>query len=186
MDMAESHVVSALANKRAEIAGMIARTQQQLGQFRADLVHLDATIHLFVPAMEPETIPAKRIRQSDLWFERGELSRSVLDALRRAAAPIRAPDLVRAVMIDNGLDPADRASFVHVQWKVRDPLRVKLTYGRRAKRLHQYPACGGQGSGGRVQSLDRLFRPCDGEVDHLDLLGQHCQLNLSSPSFRQF
>jgi hypothetical protein len=50
MDMAESHVVSALANKRAEIAGMIARAQQQLGQFRADLVHLDATIRLFAPA----------------------------------------------------------------------------------------------------------------------------------------
>jgi hypothetical protein len=61
--MAESHVVSALVNKRAEIAGMIARTEQQLGQFRADLVHLD-----------------ERIRQSDLWFEQGELSRRVLDA----------------------------------------------------------------------------------------------------------
>jgi hypothetical protein len=35
--MAESHVVSALVNKRAEIAGMIARTERQLGQFRADL-----------------------------------------------------------------------------------------------------------------------------------------------------
>ena len=45
--MAESHVVSALVNKRAEIAGMITRTEQQLGQFRADLVHLDATIRLF-------------------------------------------------------------------------------------------------------------------------------------------
>jgi hypothetical protein len=122
MDMAESHVVSALANKRAEIAGMIARAQQQLGQFRADLVHLDATIRLFTPAMEPETIPPKRIRQSDLWFEPGGLSRRVLDALRRAGAPIRAPDLVRAVMIDTGLDPADRASFVGVQWKVRDTL----------------------------------------------------------------
>ena len=38
------------------------------------------------------------------------------------AAPIRAPDLVGAVMIDTGLDPADRTSFVHVQWKVRDTL----------------------------------------------------------------
>jgi len=56
--MAESHVVSALVNKRAEIAGMIARTEQQLGQFRADLVHLDATIRLFAPGMEPQTIPA--------------------------------------------------------------------------------------------------------------------------------
>jgi len=119
--MAESHVVSALVNKRAEIAGMIARTEQQLGQFRADLVHLDATIRLFAPGMEPKTIPAKRIRQSDLWFEQGELSRRVLDALRRAGEPIRAPDLVKAVM-NKGLDPADRPSFARVQWKIRDTL----------------------------------------------------------------
>ena len=121
--MAENRAVSALANKRAEIAGMIARAQQQIGRFRADLAHVDATIRLFAPAMEPETIPAKRIRQSDLRFEPGGLSRRVLDALRRAGAPIRAPDLVRAVMIDNGLDPADRADFAHVQWKVRDTLK---------------------------------------------------------------
>jgi hypothetical protein len=36
--MAESHVASALVNKRAEIAGMITRTEQQLGQFRADVL----------------------------------------------------------------------------------------------------------------------------------------------------
>ena len=120
--MAESLVVWALVNKRAEIAGMIARTEQQLGQFRADLVHLDATIRLFAPGMEPQTIPAKRIRQSDLWFEQGELSRRVLDALRRAGEPIRAPDLVKAVMIDKGLDPADRPTFARVQWKIRDTL----------------------------------------------------------------
>jgi hypothetical protein len=120
--MAESHFVSALVNKRAEIAGMIARTEQQLGQFRADLVHLDATIRLFAAGREPQTIPAKRIRQSDLWFEQGELSRRVLDALRRAGEPIRAPDLVKAVMIDKGLDPADRPTFARVQWKIRDTL----------------------------------------------------------------
>jgi hypothetical protein len=122
MDMAESHVVSALVNKRAEIAGMIARTQQQLDKFRADLGHLDAILRLFAPTVKPETIPAKRIRRADPLFEHGELSRRVLDALRRAGAPILAPDLVRSVMIDNGLDPADRASVTRVQWKVRDTL----------------------------------------------------------------
>ena len=73
--MAGSHVV---VSKRAEIAGLIAQTQQQLGQFCADLAHVDATIRLFAPAIKPETIPARRIRQSDLLFERGELSRRVL------------------------------------------------------------------------------------------------------------
>jgi len=85
--MEERHGVSALVNIRAEIAGMIARAEQQLGQFRADLVHLDAAIRLFAPRMEPKLIPAKRIRQSDLWFEQGELPRCVLDALRRADEP---------------------------------------------------------------------------------------------------
>ena len=120
--MAESHVVSALVNKRAEVAGIIARTEQQLGQFRADLVHLDATLRLFAPELEPKMIPSKTIRQSDRWFERGELSRRVLDALRRAGEPIRATNVVRTVMIDKGLDPADRPSFARVQWKVRNTL----------------------------------------------------------------
>ena len=77
--MAESHVVSALVAKRAEIAGVIAQTERQPGQFRADLVHLDATLRLFAPGLEPKTIPAKRIRQSDLWFEQGELLLAVAE-----------------------------------------------------------------------------------------------------------
>ena len=60
--MAESHVVSALVNKRAEVTGIIARTELQLAQLRADLVHLDAAIRSFVPEIEPKAIPAKRIR----------------------------------------------------------------------------------------------------------------------------
>ena len=47
--MAETHVVSALVDKRAELAGQITRFEQQLGQFRADLTHVDATIRLFAP-----------------------------------------------------------------------------------------------------------------------------------------
>src|SRR5271170_903767 len=39
------------------------------------------------------------------------------------------------------------------------PHQIKLTFGRRAKRLHQYPACGGWGSGGRDHSCCRLFKP---------------------------
>jgi hypothetical protein len=51
-----------------------------------------------------------------------QLSRRVLAALRRAGELDPRTDLVRAVMIDTGLDPADRASFARVQWKVRDTL----------------------------------------------------------------
>jgi hypothetical protein len=83
-----SHVVSALVDKRAEIAGRIRKMEQELGQFRADLVHLDATIRLFAPELEPRTIPAKAIRRSDGWFALGEMRRLVLDALRGASRPM--------------------------------------------------------------------------------------------------
>jgi len=44
------------------------------------------------------------------------------------------------------------------------PHQINLTFGRRAKRLHQYPACGGWGSGGQDHSMNRLFRPCQRSV----------------------
>jgi hypothetical protein len=40
------------------------------------------------------------------------------------------------------------------------PRQIKLTSGRRAKRLHQYPACGSGAQEGRDHSETRLFRPC--------------------------
>src|SRR3974390_161823 len=53
-------------------------------------------------------------------------------------------------------------SVSKVQARFRDlvfPRQINLTSGRRAKRLHQYPACSGRGSGGRDHSKLRLFRP---------------------------
>ena len=76
---------SALVDKRAELAGHIARFEQQFGQFRADVTHVDTTIRLFAPDLEVSTIPAKVIRRSDGWFASGEVKRRVLDTLRRAA-----------------------------------------------------------------------------------------------------
>jgi hypothetical protein len=121
--MAGSLVVSALVDKRAEIAGRIRQMEQQLGQFRADLMHIDAMIRLFAPELEPRTIRAKAIRQSDGWFGLGEMRRLVLDVLRGAIRPLRAPELVVAVMAAKGFDPGDRPSFIKVQWKVGATLR---------------------------------------------------------------
>ena len=45
--MAELHVVSALRNKRAELAGIVGQLEQQLTRQRTNLAHLDATMRLF-------------------------------------------------------------------------------------------------------------------------------------------
>ena len=80
--MVESHVVSALVNKRAEIAGMFARTEQQLGQFRADLVHLDATLRLFVSgSRSPRRVRPENLASRSL----GRARRTVAPRARRAS-----------------------------------------------------------------------------------------------------
>ena len=90
--MAESHVVSALVNKRAEIAGMIARTEQQLGQFRADLVHLDAALRLFAPGLEPRRFRPRKfgkpISGSRKENCRGACSTRFAGRVSRSARPI--------------------------------------------------------------------------------------------------
>ena len=62
-------------------------------------------------------------------------------------------------------------SVSKVQARFRDLVvarQINLTSGRRAKRLHQYPACGGRGSGGRDHSKQRLLGHGFRRFIHLD------------------
>jgi hypothetical protein len=54
--MAETHVVSALTAKRAELAGEIEITTRRLQALRTALANVDATLCLFDPAAVPEAI----------------------------------------------------------------------------------------------------------------------------------
>jgi hypothetical protein len=54
--MADSHVISALREKRAKVSGCIARLERQLDQHRADLSHIDGVLRLFEPDRDLEAI----------------------------------------------------------------------------------------------------------------------------------
>ena len=60
--MAEPHVVTALAKKRAELSGDIERTQRELQDMIRDLEHLDRTLLLFDPAYEVASIKPRAFR----------------------------------------------------------------------------------------------------------------------------
>ena len=68
--MAEPHVIGALRNKRAELAGMLRQLEQQLAQQRANLAHVDATMRLFDPDMRPKDMHPKQPRTRNAWFRR--------------------------------------------------------------------------------------------------------------------
>lgn len=105
--MAETNVVSALRDKRAEISGVIEDMERRIARHRADLVHVDAVLRLYAPDLEPESITPKAVRKRNDWFRPGELSRMVLDILRIAPSPLSTRDIASQVMQRRGLDAGD-------------------------------------------------------------------------------
>ena len=53
MWMADPHVISALREKRALVAGLIEKVERKLEQHRADLTHIDGVLRLFQPEHDP-------------------------------------------------------------------------------------------------------------------------------------
>src|ERR1700736_3470010 len=100
--MTDTHVISALRLKRAEISGYIHDLEKRIARQRASLANLDATIKLFSPGTNPDSIPPKRAYRRTRYFAHNELSRLTQDALRTANS---------RVTIADG-DPLDPGGFV--------------------------------------------------------------------------
>jgi hypothetical protein len=108
--MAESHVVSALRTKRAEISGYIADLERKIDRQRAALANVDATIRLFSPGTNPDAIPPKRPYRRTRYFARNELSRlTTQETLRTATAPLTSAEIAASVMQAKQIPPGDAA-----------------------------------------------------------------------------
>ena len=129
--MAELHVVSALRDKRAELAGMLRQLEQQLVQQRANLAHLDATMRLFDPNLQPKDIRPKRPRVCNVWFRPGECLRLIYDELREATQPVTTRELAERLMRVKAISVADNNRRELVQKTLLASLnRAKETIAR--------------------------------------------------------
>src|ERR1700732_2224162 len=107
--MTNTHVISALRLKRAEISGHIHDLEKRIARQRANLANLDATLKLFSPGMNPDAIPPKRAYRRTRYFAHNELSRLTQDALRTASGPLTTAEIAIAVMQAKGMPPGDAA-----------------------------------------------------------------------------
>ena|ERR1700736_3793628 len=109
MRMADPHVISALREKRALVAGAIEKLERKLEQHRADLTHIDGVLRLFQPDRDPAEIRPKRtyVRRTR-YFARNELSRLCMDALRDGAL-VTTDDIAGRIIEAKGFDAADVA-----------------------------------------------------------------------------
>ena len=102
--MAESHVVSGLVAKRAELAGQIEACRRELERLVADIGHLDETIKLFAPDYRVEGIRAKALGGRNRFFRQGECQRLVLEIFRDAEAPLSTRHIAEALVRCKGLE----------------------------------------------------------------------------------
>ena len=101
------NTIAGLLDKRREIAGEVQHTETRLRQLIIDLDNLDATIRLFEPDIDLAEIKCKPLPPRHHAY-RGEVSRTVLDALRQSERPLNTQELAQHVMAHRGLNTADK------------------------------------------------------------------------------
>jgi hypothetical protein len=108
-------IISSLRDKRLEVADAIERLERQVDQHRADLAHLEATMRLFDPNVEPETFQPTPPRRRNDWFRPGECRRRIHDVLRDAAGPMTTREIVEGMMTAKKLpdDDARTRELIH-------------------------------------------------------------------------
>lgn len=106
--MAETHVLSALKEKRIKLATEIEAIQAQLRQRVIDLDHCEATLRLFDPEADIGALGPRKVPQvlSDI---HGDTGRVILDTLRNATTPLPTYKVCEAIMKARGLDTDDKA-----------------------------------------------------------------------------
>jgi hypothetical protein len=87
-------------------------------------MHLDATLRMFVPDHDPAALrPKQVIPPRSIYFQMGEVTKRIRDALREATEPLSAEAIAITTMQDKGLDASDsklRADFIRrILWALK-------------------------------------------------------------------
>lgn len=140
--MQNPNTVSALKSKRGEIAGRVDALQDQLRQALIDLDHIDCTILLFDPDAELDEIKTKPMPPRHHAFK-GQVTRSILDMLRKSAVPLDGLTITLRLMEERELNQSDKKLVKTIQKRVGAALRNM--------RDRELVTSGGPGKGGLLQ-----------------------------------
>jgi hypothetical protein len=131
--VADLHVISALREKRALVAGLIEKLERKLEQHRADLTHIDGVLRLFQPDRDPDEIKPKRTYRRTRYFARNELARFCMGVLRDAPGHITTDEIAVQVIAAKGFEAADST----LRASIRDQLLTVLRAARKRATVEQ-------------------------------------------------
>ena len=115
--MTESHVVSGLVAKRAEIVGQIEAFKSEIARLQGAVSFLDGSIKLFAPEYDLRTIKGKRTNQRNQYLEHGEGQRITLDILRAGGNALCSREIANQIVARKGIE-ADTHVIAQIQKNV--------------------------------------------------------------------
>lgn len=101
-----SHTVNGLLQKRADLFNEAVHIRERLAAIKNDIDAMDRT--LIVLGYEGDLDAAMPRQKRHVVFGRGELTRQVLDVLRRADNPMTSRQIAQEIVSDSGMDARDR------------------------------------------------------------------------------
>src|ERR1700685_1560176 len=96
--MADSHVLSALKEKRARLAGELQAAQLRVIALKVDLGSVDNCLKIFDKNIEPWTIPSKSTRKPTGWLPKGACTRTALEILRETGEAMSSQELAACIL----------------------------------------------------------------------------------------
>ncbi|MBL26027.1 MAG: hypothetical protein CMM50_00555 [Rhodospirillaceae bacterium] len=120
--MAQSHVLSALIDKRATLLGQINALEEQIAKIHDQLAHVDGCMRIFGYEGAPETSALPRRPRVGQLFEKGELSRFLLDQIRQHPDGITIEALAAGMRERKGWSPDDPRYGATITKRVRKSL----------------------------------------------------------------
>jgi hypothetical protein len=97
--MPDTHVVHALKEKRARLAGELQATQWRVIALRSDLASVDECLRLFASEVDPKAIPAKvTFGKNPAGLPKGAGTRTALEILRETGQAMTSMELAACVL----------------------------------------------------------------------------------------
>lgn len=120
--MGQTHIVSGLVSKRAEIDGQIIARLAEIKDLKQVLHHIDRTIKVFSPEFDLRTIRAMRTNTRNALFQHGEAQRLVLGVMREHGEAMTSRQIADAIIQCKGFE-ALSSTITQVQKDVSNILR---------------------------------------------------------------
>lgn len=119
--MAETHVISALTKKRAELLGEIQHYQELLKSSKENLTHIDKTIKMFDENYNIESIKPKRVYK-ERYFKNGEAKILLLDILREANKALSISQISQLIAKKKEINESE---LIHLEKSILSSLKTQ-------------------------------------------------------------